>query len=121
MINVAIADDSPFTCKLLAAYVEDGGECRVVGMAHDALRAAAALGMSQDAFVELIRASSGRSYGFEVRARMPPPEKFRHPGELLAKDVRLLGEVLGDGDPAFRPLRDSAVEFLSYVLGAAEG
>ena len=36
MINVAIADDSPFTCKLLAAYVEDGGECRVVGMAHDA-------------------------------------------------------------------------------------
>ena len=36
MINVAIADDSPFTCKLLASYVEDGGECRVVGMAHDA-------------------------------------------------------------------------------------
>ena len=26
MINVAIADDSPFTCKLLASYVEDGGE-----------------------------------------------------------------------------------------------
>ncbi|HUK37233.1 MAG TPA: chemotaxis protein CheB [Vicinamibacterales bacterium] len=36
MINVAIADDSPFTCKLLASYVEDGGECKVVGMAHDA-------------------------------------------------------------------------------------
>jgi two-component system chemotaxis response regulator CheB len=36
VINVAIADDSPFTCKLLASYVEDGGECRVVGMAHDA-------------------------------------------------------------------------------------
>lgn len=36
MINVAIADDSPFTCKLLASYVEDGGECHVVGMAHDA-------------------------------------------------------------------------------------
>ena len=35
MINVAIADDSPFTCKLLASYVEEGGECRVVGMAHD--------------------------------------------------------------------------------------
>jgi 3-hydroxyisobutyrate dehydrogenase-like beta-hydroxyacid dehydrogenase len=92
-----------------------------LGMAHDALRAAAALGMSEAAFVELIRASSGRSYGFEVRARMPPPEKFRHAGELLAKDVRLLGEVLGEGDPAFRPLRDSAGEFLSYVLGAAEG
>jgi two-component system chemotaxis response regulator CheB len=36
VINVAIADDSPFTCKLLASYVEDGGECRVVGLAHDA-------------------------------------------------------------------------------------
>jgi two-component system chemotaxis response regulator CheB len=35
VINVAIADDSPFTCKLLSAYVEDGGECRVVGVAHD--------------------------------------------------------------------------------------
>jgi two-component system chemotaxis response regulator CheB len=36
VINVAIADDSPFTCRLLASYVEDGGECRVVGLAHDA-------------------------------------------------------------------------------------
>lgn len=35
MINVAIADDSPFTCRLLASYLEEGGECRVVGMAHD--------------------------------------------------------------------------------------
>jgi two-component system chemotaxis response regulator CheB len=36
VISVAIADDSPFTCRLLASYVEDGGECRVVGLAHDA-------------------------------------------------------------------------------------
>ena len=36
MIRVAIADDSPFTCNLLASYLEAGGECRVVGMAHDA-------------------------------------------------------------------------------------
>src|SRR5687768_8514285 len=36
MIRVAIADDSPFTCKLLASYIEAGGDCRVVGMAHDA-------------------------------------------------------------------------------------
>ena len=36
MIRVAIADDSPFTCNLLASYIEAGGECRVVGMAHDA-------------------------------------------------------------------------------------
>ena len=36
MIRVAIADDSPFTCNLLASYLEAGGDCRVVGMAHDA-------------------------------------------------------------------------------------
>jgi two-component system chemotaxis response regulator CheB len=36
VIRVAIADDSPFTCNLLASYIEAGGDCRVVGMAHDA-------------------------------------------------------------------------------------
>jgi len=36
MIRVAIADDSPFTCKLLASYLEETGDCKVVGIAHDA-------------------------------------------------------------------------------------
>ena len=36
MIRVAIADDSPFTCSLLTSYVEAGGDCKVVGVAHDA-------------------------------------------------------------------------------------
>lgn len=36
MIRVAIADDSPFTCNLLTSYLEAGGECRVVGVAHTA-------------------------------------------------------------------------------------
>jgi two-component system chemotaxis response regulator CheB len=36
MIRVAIADDSLFTCQLLASYLEEAGDCRVVGMAHDA-------------------------------------------------------------------------------------
>ena len=35
MIRVAIADDSPFTCRLLQSYLEDG-ECEIVGVAHDA-------------------------------------------------------------------------------------
>ena len=37
MIRVAIADDSPFTCKLLASYVQESGDCEVVGFANDAL------------------------------------------------------------------------------------
>jgi two-component system chemotaxis response regulator CheB len=36
VIRVAIADDSPFTCNLLASYIEAGGGCTVVGVAHDA-------------------------------------------------------------------------------------
>lgn len=36
MIRVAIADDSSFTCNLLASYIQEGGDCEVVGMAHDA-------------------------------------------------------------------------------------
>ena len=36
MIRVAIADDSPFTCQLLASYLEEAGDCVVVGIAHDA-------------------------------------------------------------------------------------
>ena len=37
MIRVAIADDSPFTCRLLASYVQESGDCEVVGFANDAL------------------------------------------------------------------------------------
>lgn len=92
-----------------------------LGMAHDALLVAEALGISKDSLAELIRASSGRSYGFDVRARMPPPPKFRHPAELLAKDVRLLGEVMGEQAPGFGPLRDGADQFISFVLNAPEG
>lgn len=36
MIRVAIADDSPFTCNLLASYIQQGGDCQVIGLAHDA-------------------------------------------------------------------------------------
>jgi 3-hydroxyisobutyrate dehydrogenase-like beta-hydroxyacid dehydrogenase len=92
-----------------------------LGMAHDALLAAETLGISKESLAELIRASSGRSYGFDVRARMPPPPKFRHPAELLAKDVRLLGELMGNQAPGFSPLREAADQFISFVLGAGEG
>lgn len=36
MIRVAVADDSPFTCRLLASYMERAGDCEVVGTATDA-------------------------------------------------------------------------------------
>lgn len=36
MIRVAIADDSAFIRRLLAGYVEQVGDCQVIGTAHDA-------------------------------------------------------------------------------------
>jgi 3-hydroxyisobutyrate dehydrogenase-like beta-hydroxyacid dehydrogenase len=87
-----------------------------LGLAHAALEAGASLGLGQEAFVELLKASSGRSFALGVRARMPSPDSFTHGGSLLAKDLRLLGQVLGDGDPAFGPLREAATPFLNLVL-----
>jgi len=83
-----------------------------VALAHHALAAASTLGLHRAALVELVKASSGRSFGFEVYARLPNPAAFRHGAQLLVKDVRLLGEALG-ADPSFAAFRDLAVPFLN--------
>ena len=85
-----------------------------VAMAHHGLTAAAALGLDRAALSEIIKASSGRSYGFEVYSRLPAPSAFGHGAKLLAKDVRLLGEVLG-ADPAYAPFRNVVAPFLQWV------
>jgi 3-hydroxyisobutyrate dehydrogenase len=92
-----------------------------IGLAHAALSAGERLAIDRAALVELLLASSGRSFGLEVRARMTSPQAFRHGGALLAKDVRLLGEVLGGGDQAFSRLRDAAEPFLEESLASAAG
>jgi 3-hydroxyisobutyrate dehydrogenase len=85
-----------------------------VAMAHYGLAAAAALNLDRAALSEIVKASSGRSYGFEVYSRLPAPSAFGHGAKLLAKDVRLLGEVLG-ADPAYAPFRDVVAPFLEFV------
>jgi 3-hydroxyisobutyrate dehydrogenase-like beta-hydroxyacid dehydrogenase len=85
-----------------------------VAMAHYGLGAAAALGLDRAALSEIIKSSSGRSYGFDVYSRLPAPSAFSHGAKLLAKDVRLLGEVLGE-DPAYAPFRDVVAPFLQFV------
>jgi 3-hydroxyisobutyrate dehydrogenase-like beta-hydroxyacid dehydrogenase len=85
-----------------------------VALAHHALNAGAALGIDRQAFVDLIKVSSGRSFGFEVAARMSSPSSFAHGAKLLAKDVRLLGELLGD-DPAFAAFDQLASPFLALA------
>jgi 3-hydroxyisobutyrate dehydrogenase-like beta-hydroxyacid dehydrogenase len=85
-----------------------------VAMAHYGLAAAAALGLDRAAMSEVVKVSSGRSYGFEVYSRLAAPSAFGHGAKLLAKDIRLLGEVLG-ADPAYAPFRDVVAPFLQFV------
>jgi 3-hydroxyisobutyrate dehydrogenase-like beta-hydroxyacid dehydrogenase len=87
-----------------------------LGLAHAALEAGATLGIGQEALVDLLMASSGRSFALEVRARMSSPASFAHGGGLLAKDVRLMGEVLGKDNEAFNLLREAAAPLLALVL-----
>jgi 3-hydroxyisobutyrate dehydrogenase-like beta-hydroxyacid dehydrogenase len=87
-----------------------------IGVAHHCLEAARALSLDRQAFLELINASSGRSFGFEVRARMPGPESFQHGAKLLAKDVALLEDALRQS-PDFPPIRDASRVFLDLAVG----
>jgi 3-hydroxyisobutyrate dehydrogenase-like beta-hydroxyacid dehydrogenase len=98
----------------MAKLVNNAMMAAHMAIAHHAMNAAAALGLDRSGFAELIKASSGRSFGFEVYARLPKPAAFGHGAKLLTKDVRLLGEVLGN-DPAFLPFRELAVPFLELV------
>lgn len=86
-----------------------------IAIAHCGNEAAKSLGLDRDAFIQLIKASSGHSFGFDVSARMSSPSSFAHGAKLLNKDVRLLGDTLGDV-PAFAVIDDAAQSFLKLAL-----
>lgn len=88
-----------------------------MALADAALDAGDSLGLDRGALVALVKASSGRSYGFEVRARLPDVAMFAHGAMLLAKDVGLLGSILG-ADPAFARLDGAAGPFLDTIRRA---
>jgi 3-hydroxyisobutyrate dehydrogenase len=70
-----------------------------LGIAHHALAAGEALGIDRKAMAELVSQSSGRSFGWEIYARMPQPLGPWLGGPLLVKDMNLLQAILpGSGD-----------------------
>lgn len=77
-----------------------------------ALTAAAAMKIDREALVELLAASSGRSFGLDVRGRLPSAQAFKEGGALLFKDLRLLRDVLGH-DPGAQGLWEAAQHFLT--------
>jgi 3-hydroxyisobutyrate dehydrogenase-like beta-hydroxyacid dehydrogenase len=86
-----------------------------LAIAHHALTAGGELGLDRKALIDLIKVSSGRSFGFEVYARLPTPQAFAHGAKLLVKDVRLLEESLDDST-SMAALRDIALPVLDLAL-----
>jgi 3-hydroxyisobutyrate dehydrogenase-like beta-hydroxyacid dehydrogenase len=86
------------------------------GVAQAATSAALALGLDRAAFNQLISASSGRSYAFDVYARLPSPAAFSIGGPLLKKDVGLLRSILPD-EPGAKLLGTAADPFLDAATG----
>lgn len=89
-----------------------------MGLAQAALMAAEELAIDRQAVAKLVKASSGRSFGFEVFARLPEPSSFAHGAALLRKDVDLLCEILPNAVSSAR-LTASASPFLDSALNAA--
>lgn len=83
-----------------------------MGLAFSALDLADRIGVDRAALSDLIKHSSGRSFGFEVFARLPTPEAFAHGANLLLKDVDLLGSILGPGG-SDNALATAAIPFLN--------
>lgn len=87
-----------------------------MGLAQAALQAGEALGVERKALAELVNASSGRSFGFEVYARVPEPRAFEHGARMLLKDTDLLAAIL-PGSPDTELLETSAKSFLLRATG----
>ncbi|MEJ5976337.1 NAD(P)-dependent oxidoreductase [Novosphingobium sp. PS1R-30] len=71
-----------------------------MGVAQAAIEAAQALDIDRKAFIELIGASSGNSFGFGVFARLPSPAAFTTGAPMLLKDMNLLKAILPGHDGA---------------------
>ena len=103
----------------LAKLVNNALYAANLSLAHNAAGAGAALGIDRAALLQLLQASSGRSASLESYARFPNPGVFRHGAALLAKDVRLLGEVLGRDQPDVQALRSAATPYIDLALAEA--
>ncbi len=101
----------------LAKLVNNSLMAANMALADAALGAAATLGLDLTALADLVKVSSGRSFGFDVRARLSNIGSFVHGAKLLVKDVGLLASLLKD-DPYCAVLRDAAEPFLDRIMRA---
>lgn len=88
-----------------------------IGLAHHAIALGHQLDLDRAALRDLIKISSGRSFAFDVYARLAKAEDFAHGARLLSKDLHLLNALAPD-EQANHALQQSAAAFLSDA-GAA--
>jgi 3-hydroxyisobutyrate dehydrogenase-like beta-hydroxyacid dehydrogenase len=86
-----------------------------LALAHAAVELGTILQLDRIELLKLIGQSSGRSFAFDVYARMPSPAAFAHGAALLKKDIRLLGELIGSDDKYFQQLGDVGSTFIDAV------
>ena len=78
-----------------------------LGLAHRALRVAASTGLDISGLGELLKSNSGGSFALDVCLRRLQTGSLIHDKTLLEK-IYLLGNLLGEHDPAFTVLRAAA-------------
>jgi 3-hydroxyisobutyrate dehydrogenase-like beta-hydroxyacid dehydrogenase len=105
----------PVGAGQLAKLVNNAMMIANMAVGDAALKAADSLGIDPAALAELVKVSSGRSFGFDVRARISDPAQWGHGAALLAKDLGLLGALL-PGDSGYLRLEATARPFLSPLL-----
>jgi 3-hydroxyisobutyrate dehydrogenase-like beta-hydroxyacid dehydrogenase len=106
----------PAGCGQRAKIINNSLLAAKMGLAHAALAAGEALGIDRAALAALVQVSSGRSYGFEIYARLPAPSAFSLGAPLLVKDVNLLTAILPDHHGQ-TTLRNAAATFLAAATG----
>lgn len=90
-----------------------------VALAHYSLQVADCLGVDRTALADLVRVSSGRSFGFDVYARQPNPAAFQHGAKLLLKDVLLLDDAL-DEKSSFMPIRQLTLPLIESIANLTD-
>lgn len=83
-----------------------------MGVAMASLDVAAALDIDREAFIALVKESSGRSFGFDVFSRLPSPAAFATGAPLLLKDINLL-KAIAPGNPGAQEINMIAARFLA--------
>ncbi len=86
-----------------------------LALAHAAAELGVSLNLDRTELLKLIANSSGRSFAFDVYARMPSPGAFAHGAALLKKDVRLLGELAGIDNKHYQQLGNTGGVFIDAV------